>query len=124
MLTDPITPERPGVAANSCAIKAPRSFLASSSRSITSIFILAAPTSTPPELLISVMASFAPSRMDTPIGAEPPVNGPVMASLMLSAANVERARRKMSRGASQRIMTRSPLGKPPERRGRGSYHES
>ena len=33
--------------------------------------------STPPALLISVTASLTPSRMDTPMEADPPVNGPL-----------------------------------------------
>ena len=36
--------------------------------------------------MISAMASLAPSRMEAPIGAEPPVKGPVRAILTVSAA--------------------------------------
>jgi hypothetical protein len=34
----------------------------------------------------------APSRIEAPIGAEPPVKGPVMASFTVSAASAGRAR--------------------------------
>ena len=86
VFTVPMTPERSAMEASSWAIRAPRSFLASSSRSMTSNFIFLPPTCTPPAALISAMASLAPSRMDAPMGAEPPVKGPVMAILMTSAA--------------------------------------
>ena len=71
--------------ASSCAIRAPRSLLASSSRSMTSNFSLRSPTCTPPAALISAIAISAPSRMETPMGADPPVNGPVIAILIVSA---------------------------------------
>ena len=58
--------------ASSWAMRAPRSFLASSSRSMISIFIFLPPTWMPPAALISAMASFAPSRVEAPMGAEPP----------------------------------------------------
>ena len=86
VLTEPITPERSGMEASSCAMSAPRSFFASSSRSMTSILSFLSPTWMPPAALISAMASFAPSRIDTPIGAEPPLKGPVIAILIVSAA--------------------------------------
>ena len=72
--------------ASSWAMRAPRSFLASSSRSMASIFSFLAPTWIPPAALISAMASLAPSRMEAPMGAEPPVKGPVMAILTVSWA--------------------------------------
>src|SRR5262245_46429740 len=82
VFTLPMTPDRSDIAASSWPIRAPRSFLASSSRSMASIFSFFAPTWMPPAALISAMASFAPSRAEVPIGAEPPVNGPVMAILI------------------------------------------
>jgi hypothetical protein len=42
---------------------------------------------TPPAALISLTANFTPSRMLTPIDAEPPVNGPDTPILIESAAN-------------------------------------
>src|SRR5208337_3148875 len=86
VLTVPMTPERSLMDASSWAIRAPRSFLASSSRSMTSNLIFLSPTCTPPAALISAMASFAPSRMETPMGADPPENGPVIAIFIESAA--------------------------------------
>ena len=72
VFTEPITPERSGIEASSWAMRAPRSFLASSSRSMISIFIFLSPTWMPPAALISAMASFEPSRVEVPMGAEPP----------------------------------------------------
>ena len=67
---------------SSWAICTPRSFLASSSRSTSSILR----PITPPAALISSTASFTPSRMLTPIDDEPPVNGPDRPILIGSAA--------------------------------------
>ena len=61
--------------ASSWAMRAPRSFLASSSRSMISIFIFLSPTWMPPAALISAMASLEPSRVEVPMGAEPPREG-------------------------------------------------
>ena len=93
VFTVPMTPAKSFMAASSWAMRAPRSFLASSSRSMISIFIFLPPTWMPPAALISAMASLAPSRMEAPMGAEPPVNGPVMASLTVSPAWRPRAAR-------------------------------
>ena len=100
VFTEPMTPERPGVDASSCPMSAPRSFFASSSRSMTSIFSFLSPTGMPPAALISPMASLAPSRMEAPIGAEPPVKGPVMAILMVSAASAGAVKVQSSRAKS------------------------
>src|SRR5438105_9599469 len=119
VFTDPITPDRSGIAASSCAMSAPRSFLASSSRSMTSIFSLLLPTWMPPPALISATASLAPSRIDAPMGAEPPLNGPVIASLMVFAARAGRARASISKDGSNLVIgldLRGPGG------GRGRYH--
>src|SRR5450755_1871607 len=67
---------------SSCAICTPRSFFASSSRSISSILR----PMTPPLALISSTASLTPSRIETPIGLDPPVNGPETPILIVSAA--------------------------------------
>ena len=67
---------------------------------MTSIFSLPAPAWTPPAALISAMASLAPSRIEVPMGAEPPLNGPVIATLRESAAKAGRARTNISREAN------------------------
>jgi hypothetical protein len=98
VFTLPITPVTSDIEASSCPMSAPRSFFASSSRSTISILSFLPPTGMPPAALISAMASFEPSRVETPIGAEPPEYGPVRASLMVSAARAwaDRVESKMA----------------------------
>src|SRR3954468_5354264 len=115
VFTDPITPQRSGMEASSWAMRAPRSFLASTSRASPSTFIFEPPTSMPPFELISLMASLAPSRIETPMGAEPPLKGPVIASLMESAAKAGRESPEINRIANSLIMSREPLPGESER---------
>ena len=65
---------------SSSAIRAPNSLLAWSSRSMSSICF----PRMPPMLLISSTARRTPLRMLSPIGLEPPVNGPVKPILIVS----------------------------------------